>query len=277
MKVSRFTLRDKLKRINRERLREHRRLLIPLALILLLLLLIGAPLYITSLPSYYSNYKSIKPYYQTWRISTHAEVSCIRCHVSPEKRGATAFTARTIGEFYLRFILGPGKPPIANKPVNAACLQCHSGSRTASPSGDLLIPHRAHVDILKMDCIDCHGWVVHRKNPEGNHRPRMITCLKCHDGKRASNKCDDCHKKKSFPVSHRAQDWLVIHSEKTKKIDCKQCHGWVPNYCQSCHRSKPVSHAGRWRTFHRLRVEKHRNCEACHQAPFCVKCHGEVP
>lgn len=275
--LRRFSLKDKLKRINRENIKKHRRLLIFFAIVLLLSLLICIPLYLTSLPSYYVGYKNIKSYYKTWRVSTHAEVGCTQCHVKPVNREIAIFRAKMVGEFYLRFILNSNKPRIFNKPVNTSCLECHSGTRTASPSGDLLIPHRAHVDILKMDCIDCHSWVVHRKNPEGNHRPRMITCLSCHNGKRASNKCEDCHKKKSFPVSHRAQDWLIIHNEKTEEVDCKQCHGWIPDYCQDCHQKKPVSHAGRWRTFHRLKVAKHRNCETCHKDPFCIRCHGEVP
>jgi hypothetical protein len=24
-------------------------------------------------------------------------------------------------------------------------------------------------------------------------------------------------------------------------------------------------------------VARHRNCEACHAAPFCTRCHGELP
>lgn len=277
MKVPRFSLRDKLKKFNRENLKKHRRLLILLMVVLILSLLIGLPLYYTSLPGYYARYKATQPYFKSWSVSTHAEISCLRCHLKPKSREGSLFRVKMVGRFYLGPMLNSKETPGLSKPANAACLQCHSGTRTASPSGDLRIPHRAHVDVLKMDCIDCHSWVVHRKNPEGNHRPRMVTCLKCHDGKRASNKCDDCHKKKSFPVSHRAPDWLTIHGEKAKQIDCKSCHGWVQDYCRSCHQSRPVSHAGRWRTFHRLRVAKHRNCAACHQDSFCIRCHGETP
>ncbi len=273
----RFNLKDKLKKINRQNIKKHRRLFIFLAILLGLLLLAGIPFYLTSLPSYYKRYTDIVPYYRTWQTSTHAEVNCIQCHVKPTRNQLVVFRTRMIGEFYLGFIINSKNSRILNKPANIACLECHSGSRTASPSGDLLIPHKAHIDVLKMNCNDCHSWVVHMKNPEGNHRPRMVACLECHDGERATNKCEDCHKRKSFPVSHKAKDWLVIHSEKSKEIDCKECHGWVPDYCKDCHQRKPVSHAGRWRTFHKLKVAENRNCEVCHQDSFCVKCHGEVP
>lgn len=275
--MPRLKLREKLKKVNRESLKRHKRLLISFGVLLLFLVLVGVPVYITSLPSYYSRMKPTESYYKSWRVSTHAEVKCVRCHVAPKNRGVTAFTAKTVGSFYLRFFLGPDSRGSLQKPANVSCLECHSGTRTASPSGDLRIPHRAHVDVLKMACIECHAYVVHRKNPEGNHRPRMVSCLSCHDGKRASSKCDDCHKKKSSPVSHRADDWLVVHSQKTQEVNCRQCHGWVKKYCEDCHQNKPASHAQRWRTFHRLKVAKNRNCATCHQEPFCIRCHGEVP
>ncbi len=247
--------------------------------LIMLAIFVGLPYYITSQPIFYRGFAWTKSYHDVWKISTHAEIECVECHSKPESIELTTFYLQRGLEFYLRPFLQLSKPFSWKKPRNEACDVCHTSSRRASPSGDLLIPHKAHVKVLKMKCIDCHQYVVHKKNPEGKHTPRMITCLKCHNGKRADNQCKSCHKKKSYPVSHRDKSWLVVHSEKEKEKaeDCVKCHGWVKDYCKDCHVRKPVSHAGRWRTVHRDKIVDNRNCSTCHKDKFCVRCHGELP
>jgi hypothetical protein len=109
----------------------------------------------------------------------------------------------------------------------------------------------------------------------------MITCYKCHDGKKAPNACTACHTEKAVPEDHKAPDWLVIHSQKQKQdpLYCEKCHGWVKGYCTECHQRKPKSHAGKWRTTHRDRVASAgmQNCVQCHREDFCVRCHGIMP
>jgi hypothetical protein len=128
-----------------------------------------------------------------------------------------------------------------------------------------------------MKCVTCHNYVVHKKNPEGKHSPRMADCFRCHNGKKATDECNACHKKKSLPKNHRAAEWLVVHSEKKKEIDCAKCHGWVKDYCKDCHKRRPAAHAGQWRKLHAVKAAVNRNCSTCHKVEFCVKCHGENP
>ena len=52
-----------------------------------------------------------------------------------------------------------------------ACSKCHVDLRTVSPSGDLNIPHRAHVAVLKMQCVECHDNLVHTTNAAGQPHP----------------------------------------------------------------------------------------------------------
>jgi hypothetical protein len=260
-----------------EQVLEQRRWLPRVILVLVIaIVLIGTPLYSTGKPSFFKRYPKLIPYYETWAKSTHAQVMCWQCHLVPGQLNNSLFRIRMIAEFYVS-IVSNRTPNVLIKPPNEACTRCHYLERKASPSGDLKIPHLAHVKVLKLRCIYCHKWAVHFKNPEGKNTPRMVTCLKCHNGKKATNKCTACHKEKIYPVSHRAKNWLQIHSQKQKEINCKRCHGWVKKFCSTCHKSKPASHKGYWRTTHRLRVAQRRNCEACHQPSFCVRCHGEVP
>ena len=61
------------------------------------------------------------------------------------------------------------------------------------------------------------------------------------------------------------------------KLNCVPCHGWTTNWCADCHSRRPRDHTADWRKTHGQAVAAHRNCEACHTADFCIKCHGAVP
>jgi hypothetical protein len=107
----------------------------------------------------------------------------------------------------------------------------------------------------------------------------MTGCLRCHDGKTAKNACSACHTDKVEPLTHRGADWLVVHPDKASApgAECNKCHAWTPKWCADCHAKRPRDHSAGWRSQHGLAVAKHRNCEACHKADFCTRCHGEVP
>jgi hypothetical protein len=244
---------------------------------LVVVVLVIIPGYFALQPQFVQRYSNLAPEYQTWSKSVHANVPCRSCHVPPGPIAQSAFAAKMLGEFYLSLVMPGRQPVLFGAPVNSACQSCHIDMRTVSPSGDLNIPHRAHVVVLKLECVQCHTYLVHKANPEGTHTPRMESCLKCHDGKRAKNGCSTCHTNKGLPISHRAADWVVIHPQMQTKIDCKQCHAWTPNWCADCHAKRPKSHGPDWRTKHGSAVATHRNCEACHEATFCIRCHGAVP
>lgn len=261
-----------------DRLVERRRGLLRIAgALLVLTLLVIAPGYLALQPHFVERYANMDAAYTSWAGSTHAEIHCRSCHVSPRITAQSAFALRMLGEFYVSMVAPGRQPSLFARPQNAACTSCHLDTRTASPTGDLKIPHQAHVRVLKLRCVHCHSYVVHEANPEGRHTPRMTTCMKCHDGRQARKDCPACHVKKDLPKNHRTPDWLVVHPDKQRDIDCKECHAWTPRWCRQCHSLRPASHKGRWRSMHRFNVQRHRNCEACHKGPFCIRCHGEVP
>jgi hypothetical protein len=69
----------------------------------------------------------------------------------------------------------------------------------------------------------------------------MGGCLGCHDTKRASVKCATCHTKK-VAVARPVQGSLK------------------------------AAHGSTWKSAHGL--ADLRTCTACHEPPYCVKCHG---
>lgn len=270
--AERLSWRDRLARL---RMRRRTAITVTIAVLAVLALLV-LPAYLSSRPSFFGRYEGLAGQYDSWAESTHAEVSCEDCHVPPNTFARTGYRMLMISQVYLSAVGAP-PPDVFDTPANAACLECHNDLRTVSPEGDLQIPHRAHVNILQMDCVECHSYLVHELSPSGGHVPEMETCLKCHDGDRAKNACSSCHTEKAAPATHSTKDWLVVHPDQPDRAACAKCHDWAGDWCVQCHETRPRSHGSDWRAAHGAAVKAHRNCEACHEGTFCVDCHGAVP
>ncbi len=225
---------------------------------------------------YYRRYAELGERMDHWATSTHSRISCAECHVNPGARSFLAFAVKSIPAFYSQLISGPSSANLLDAPDRVACQRCHTIYRSVSPAGDLLIPHRAHVQVLEMDCVTCHKDLVHSLNRRGFNRPEMEGCLEqCHDGDTASNECLDCHTQKETPESHSREDWLRTHGEMTEDIDCAECHDWTPEFCAECHEERPASHVGNWKKGHAVPAkERGDGCLVCHGGEeFCKDCH----
>jgi hypothetical protein len=243
---------------------------------LLLVVAVTLPVFSTLQPDYYRRYPALVLRMDHWEISTHSRISCGECHVEPGVGGFLSFAARSIPAFYSQMVNGPDDTNLLQAPGRDACQSCHTSYRSVAPSGDLLIPHRAHVEVLDMECVACHEDLVHSLNARGFNRPEMETCLEqCHDGDAASNECADCHTRKQIPESHESDQWLTVHGTRAEAEDCGACHDWTPSYCAECHEERPASHIGNWKTDHaphaRIRGD---GCLVCHGGQeFCDDCH----
>lgn len=248
---------------------------VAVGILVVVLVLLVLPGYSTLQPAYYERYSDLSDRMDQWRESTHARMSCGDCHVDPGPAGLLTFAARSIPAFYSQLLFGPKHTNLLQPPGTRACQKCHTGFRQVSPDGDVLIPHGAHVDILKIDCVVCHEKLVHAPNEEGINRPKMAGCLaRCHDGKQASAKCVDCHTRKQAPDTHSLPDWLKTHSQVATNDECGRCHAWSPDYCAECHGRKPQSHTGNWKKEHKTRAARDsKGCLVCHAEKFCKTCH----
>ena len=244
---------------------------------LVVIVVLGLPAFSMLQPRYFERYPDLKSRMHNWSTSTHARIPCSGCHVDPGPQGAIRFGIEAIPAFYSQLLHGPRPSNLLQVPDRFACQKCHTNYRQVSPNGDLLIPHRAHVEVLKINCPVCHKNLVHSRNTEGFNAPEMSTCLNlCHNGVKATNKCVKCHTRKQVPDNHKQPSWLQIHSTMTEKVNCGTCHGWAPNYCRQCHQNRPASHAGNWKKLHQFRVKERgtKGCYFCHGGQrFCKKCH----
>lgn len=257
--------------------RRRRRLLLAAGVVLAVAVFVILPGFLASRPGFFARYPDLADKYKPWAASTHVEAGCEGCHVAPRLSSQVGYRVLMVGEFYVSLASRDRVPDVFRTPTNEACLVCHSDLRSVSPRGDLQIPHRAHVSVLEMDCVACHNFLVHELSPEGKHTPPMIGCLTCHDGDTAKDNCTACHTDKAAPESHAKSDWLILHGGRAGDPECATCHKWKDDWCVDCHTGRPTSHGSDWRATHGVQIEKHRSCEACHEAAFCIRCHGELP
>lgn len=256
--------------------RRRRRFPLKTVIAVVVVVLVGLPIVSLLQPGYYQRYPDLAVRMANWRVSTHSRVPCSGCHVDPGVKGYASFAVKAIPAFYSQLVRGPRPGNLLSVPDRVACQKCHTSYRQVSSGGDLLIPHKAHVEVLGINCAVCHQNLVHSKNTRGFNSPEMSMCLKrCHDGKQATAQCVKCHTRKNVPENHRQRDWLRVHSTMAKSIDCASCHAWSPNYCADCHAKRPRSHAGNWKKLHAIPALKRgaEGCPTCHTAKFCKQCH----
>lgn len=247
-------------------------LLLGLAVVVLLTL----PVFSVLQPDYYRRYPTLGLRMDHWKTSTHSRIGCGECHIEPGVGGFVTFSAKAVPAFYSQLLNGSDRTNLLRPPSREACRKCHTKYRSVAPSGDLLIPHRAHVEVLNMQCVTCHKDLVHSLNRRGFNRPEMETCVRqCHDGDKASDKCTDCHTRKKTPTSHAGKDWLQVHGKQSEQVDCGSCHDWTPGYCGDCHSKRPASHVGNWKEGHGPHAKKRQDgCLVCHGGKkFCDRCH----
>lgn len=246
------------------------------ALVLVVIVLLVLPVVSMLQPGYYRRYPALSERMDHWAASTHSRISCAECHVDPGARAFLTFAAKSIPAFYSQLAQGPRSTNLLKPPDREACQKCHTTYRSVSPAGDLQIPHRAHVEVLDMQCVTCHEDLVHSLNRRGFNRPEMEGCLeRCHDGDKASDECLDCHTRKATPENHERKDWLAVHGEMADVIDCAECHDWTPEFCAECHEKRPASHVGNWKKGHApVAKERGKGCLVCHGGEkFCEQCH----
>lgn len=268
---------DKLKEYSQNNPKRVR--LAVIAVIALALISYGS-LEFTSRPGFCVNCHEMKPAYDNWKSSVHSEVTCYDCHMDPGIVNLLTHKVKAMKELYLHFtVFNKPNPPKIHaqelQPVNDACGKCHSFNRTMAFSGGLNVPHKLHIE-KGLTCPTCHSKVVHGEPDE--RKPKMEVCFTCHDGKTAPDKCGVCHTKMATPDSHKKSNWLSVHGQMAKTINCAKCHKWRPDWCMQCHQKKPVSHEVRWRANHGKHAKEDRKgCNACHKPDFCMGCHGIAP
>lgn len=146
---------------------------------------------VTLSPALCGNCHEPYPAFKGWQQSIHSTVACDNCHRPPGIAGGLnriylEFTAPSKSNNQLKAqVTGESLP-------NEVCEQCHSMNRTFTFGGGLVVPHEKHLE-RGLKCTTCHSNIAHAEGGEKAERPKMETCMQCHNGKRAPENCGVCH------------------------------------------------------------------------------------
>jgi nitrate/TMAO reductase-like tetraheme cytochrome c subunit len=222
-------------------------------------LIIGALLKFSETPTFCGLCHQMNAYMESWRVSSHRQVACTKCHYQPgflnHLKGKWVD-----GQVSLAYFISGKKPSMPHAEINdASCLQkgCH---KIEDLKGDMIyknviFSHEKHLGDLrrgmKLRCTSCHAQIV-----QGTH-------LTVHD-----TNCFICHYYKAGPKGEE---------------ECVSC---AVGGCTSCHiEPKGDIKVKGWSFNHRKYIERGVTCEKCHlnvvqgdaHVPEgkCVECHNE--
>lgn len=117
--------------------------------------------------------------HQTWITSSHKNIACVECHAEPGLQGTVKAKAKGLKELYLHITGSYATPKADAKDIN--CYSCHqdkvkTNTEMAAMKKD---PHTwKHFD-NGMNCISCHGGLVHNQQIN-NITPNRDNCTTCH-------------------------------------------------------------------------------------------------
>lgn len=202
--------------------------------------------------------------FDQWENSKHKTVGCLNCHYEPGILGYTIGNMAGAENIVAHFLKG-GQIERATV-SNRSCLKCHSDvyERTVvDPEREIKVRHK---DIIAggLACTSCHERTAHGTNTGATFA--MNVCTSCHDGKRASAKCNTCHKEDiAYRASRTLDDWP---KQKGLRVTCTGCHKpATTENCIRCH-GLELPHAGQFVQKHAMEAEKSAG-------NLCYKCHWE--
>ena len=236
------------------------------------------PVKLTSTSSYCTSCHEMRAAGASWKQSVHGQVSCVVCHINPGLSNEIVWRLQEAKNIYATYLNAKGMTSSVQLPSNAACTQpsCHVLSQLKESFPNLRMPHRSHVLMRNLSCIDCHNGVAHGTGATAT-QVSMQRCFMCHNGAAAPNRCGLCHIATPKTTSHPA-DFMEEHGSLAlgHEQDCYRCHHDPKAFCDACHaRPTPPHFSGTWRYTHGSAAKADTaGCLGCHDyQSFCRQCH----
>jgi nitrate/TMAO reductase-like tetraheme cytochrome c subunit len=265
-----------------EKKRKKKRLVIALSAVGIFIVLLVASVELTSTSRFCAVCHYMKPFYQSWKTSSHSRIECSTCHYAPGLRSklrakmeGLVQVARYWSKLYLK------SKPWAEIP-DESCLRagCHDKRLLEGQVRfkKVVFDHQVHFTDLKrgktLRCTTCHSQIV-----QGEHiTVTESSCFICHFKKSEinpqANKCSLCHKQADLvpPASTRFNHAVVFE----KEFSCDKCHsqvvvgdGAVPREnCYKCHfEGARLDQYGNTNLIHATHITAHKiECTQCHLA-----------
>ncbi len=233
-------------RINwREYLRIRRwRVFLAIAIPVFLGVVVVVGIEITSSPQFCSSCHNMKPYYESWKVSSHNEVNCIKCHSDPGLVPYLKTKANGLVEVAV-YLSGNLPTNYQTEVSDESCLRegCHSQEKLKEGKVDfkkgISFEHETHFETVKDDfrlrCTSCHSQIVQDEHIS----IASSTCFSCHfkgvEPNEGTAECTLCHsaltemteaKFNHEPIVKMGMDCLNCHQEPVKgegEVDQEKC------------------------------------------------------
>lgn len=274
-------------------------------LFLALFLILGySGLEASSSSKFCSSCHEMTPEYYTWKASSHAEVDCVNCHITPGAKNLVQAKENGVVQLFQKVTNTYTAPIQMPKDIpNSACEKCHNmKTRQVTPSGDLIIPHDKHL-AKNIQCVECHNGVAHGKISERNvtfksdyskwddelgksmmsdvtfTEPKMETCMECHKARDVSTACKTCHTSGMKPASHNDPTFKTGNHGKLAEKDiqeCNKCHQYMSDDpikgMEETSATQQFLNSGNTDTKPSITAQEYAK-----ENTFCKKCHTTKP
>lgn len=245
--------------------------------------------------------------------STHAEISCMACHMPVNADPVTFMLhkAEALGELYLtvtnQFELPlNGESEVALEMPSTQCTQCHGDNRRITPSEGIIIDHVIHAE-NDVACTICHNRIAHKEDfeltLEGNSKHEnfmeMTACFRCHSQESdgiAPGACGACHPKEFElkPANHTqpgfyekggessghaqmALDALGISKDESGTVEAAEGSlTTASNAADEADEADEPAPSEAKGEGHLPPMGDIFYCGTCHASSFCEDCHGVV-
>ncbi|MCA9472368.1 MAG: NapC/NirT family cytochrome c [Nitrospirales bacterium] len=198
---------------------------------------------LTNDPAFCASCHTIKPAYDTWKASTHKEVTCVACHVRPGIQGFLEDKVLAgLEDVAITFFGTPTEyHNLQSHVASDVCLSCHRAVLRISEVSSrdlprrvkdvgLIMSHRMHMEAFEArnqgeGCTTCHARVVHGTPIKGYD----IVIPRGHAG------LDDQRYEPQYPKDSKLWE--------ASMADCVRCHDnrtthegrVVSKKCETCH------------------------------------------
>ena len=226
-------------------------------------------------------------YIESWKQSSHKDVSCLECHFEPGLWGELVGKWKAQTHVVMQ-ITGTAPPRPHTEISDASCLRegCHSTQDLKKKKityKGVEFSHDTHLSELrrgkKLKCVSCHSQIV-----QGKHLTvTETTCFTCHFYKKNEHpemaKCKLCHPQTETKIFIDANENLPFRHKGyvDRGVQCQQCHfdiifgegGMKDNICVQCH-AEPKILQSKYTS-----EEIHSNHVSLHKVE-CFRCHATI-
>lgn len=225
----------------------------------------------------------MKPYVESWKISKHSGVTCVRCHYPPGLRDTLWVKYQAMAQVVKWATHTYSSKPFAEV-EDGSCLRsgCHDRQqlrvKRVSARG-IMFDHAPHLESSRgrhLRCTSCHSQIV----VSTHIQVRQTTCFLCHFKGMTSARevtpiagCTGCHQPPKGEL--KIGSLTFRHDELVRRgVACQKCHlnvvqgdGAAPRErCLTCHNEPAkLSQYAEIPALHDIHVTgKNLECTRCH-------------